>query len=143
MGLTSPPPHHDIYSIEDLSQLIHDLKNANRFADVSVKLVSESGGTSRATWDRKNPNVLKVHAKHPTLSRYVGPETDGFPGQEELHFRILLAEIVAEKHIVWRFDGSDWIIRSTSGANPISSIRSASSRTKTSSFELSTCPRPM
>jgi glutamate synthase domain-containing protein 2/glutamate synthase domain-containing protein 3 len=43
VGLTSPPPHHDIYSIEDLSQLIHDLKNANRRANVSVKLVSETG----------------------------------------------------------------------------------------------------
>ncbi|MCH7505053.1 glutamate synthase large subunit, partial [PVC group bacterium] len=43
VGLISPPPHHDIYSIEDLAQLIHDLKNANRFADVSVKLVAEFG----------------------------------------------------------------------------------------------------
>jgi len=43
VGLTSPPPHHDIYSIEDLSQLIHDLKNANRYGNVSVKLVSETG----------------------------------------------------------------------------------------------------
>jgi glutamate synthase domain-containing protein 3 len=43
VGLISPPPHHDIYSIEDLAQLIYDLKNANRFADVSVKLVSETG----------------------------------------------------------------------------------------------------
>jgi glutamate synthase domain-containing protein 2/glutamate synthase domain-containing protein 3 len=43
VGLTSPPPHHDIYSIEDLSQLIFDLKNANRYANVSVKLVSETG----------------------------------------------------------------------------------------------------
>jgi glutamate synthase (NADPH/NADH) large chain len=43
VGLISPPPHHDIYSIEDLSQLIHDLKNANRHADVSVKLVAETG----------------------------------------------------------------------------------------------------
>ncbi len=43
VGLISPPPHHDIYSIEDLSQLIHDLKNANRYADVSVKLVAETG----------------------------------------------------------------------------------------------------
>jgi glutamate synthase domain-containing protein 2/glutamate synthase domain-containing protein 1/glutamate synthase domain-containing protein 3 len=43
VGLISPPPHHDIYSIEDLAQLIHDLKNANRFADVSVKLVAETG----------------------------------------------------------------------------------------------------
>jgi glutamate synthase (ferredoxin) len=43
VGLISPPPHHDIYSIEDLAQLIYDLKNANRFADVSVKLVAETG----------------------------------------------------------------------------------------------------
>ncbi|MFN3200307.1 MAG: glutamate synthase large subunit [Bradymonadia bacterium] len=43
VGLISPPPHHDIYSIEDLAQLIYDLKNANRFAEISVKLVSESG----------------------------------------------------------------------------------------------------
>ncbi|MFQ5416441.1 MAG: glutamate synthase large subunit [Myxococcota bacterium] len=43
VGLISPPPHHDIYSIEDLAQLIHDLKNANRFADVGVKLVAETG----------------------------------------------------------------------------------------------------
>jgi glutamate synthase domain-containing protein 2/glutamate synthase domain-containing protein 1/glutamate synthase domain-containing protein 3 len=43
VGLISPPPHHDIYSIEDLAQLIFDLKNANREADISVKLVSETG----------------------------------------------------------------------------------------------------
>ncbi|MFD2179924.1 glutamate synthase large subunit [Veronia pacifica] len=43
VGLISPPPHHDIYSIEDLAQLIHDLKNANRKARVNVKLVSEAG----------------------------------------------------------------------------------------------------
>jgi len=43
VGLISPPPHHDIYSIEDLAQLIYDLKNANRHARVSVKLVSENG----------------------------------------------------------------------------------------------------
>jgi len=43
VGLISPPPHHDIYSIEDLKQLIHDLKNANRSARISVKLVSEVG----------------------------------------------------------------------------------------------------
>jgi len=43
VGLISPPPHHDIYSIEDLAQLIHDLKNANRHADISVKLVAETG----------------------------------------------------------------------------------------------------
>ena len=43
MGLISPPPHHDIYSIEDLAQLIYDLKNANPAADISVKLVSVTG----------------------------------------------------------------------------------------------------
>ena len=42
-SLISPPPHHDIYSIEDLAQLIYDLKNANKDARISVKLVSESG----------------------------------------------------------------------------------------------------
>ena len=43
LDLISPPPHHDIYSIEDLAQLIHDLKNANRDARISVKLVSKAG----------------------------------------------------------------------------------------------------
>ena len=43
VGLISPPPHHDIYSIEDLAQLIHDLKNANPAGGISVKLVSEVG----------------------------------------------------------------------------------------------------
>ena len=48
VGLISPPPHHDIYSIEDLAQLIFDLKNANRDARINVKLVSEVGvGTSK------------------------------------------------------------------------------------------------
>src|SRR5207237_501326 len=56
VGLISPPPHHDIYSTEDLSQLIHDLKNSNRDARVSVKLVSEVGvGTIAA-------GVAKAHA---------------------------------------------------------------------------------
>ena len=43
VSLISPPPHHDIYSIEDLAQLIYDLKNSNVYADISVKLVSEAG----------------------------------------------------------------------------------------------------
>src|SRR6202000_1873602 len=43
VGLISPPPHHDIYSIEDLAELIHDLKNSNRYARISVKLVAEVG----------------------------------------------------------------------------------------------------
>ncbi|MBM3846359.1 MAG: glutamate synthase large subunit, partial [Verrucomicrobia bacterium] len=66
VGLISPPPHHDIYSIEDLAELIHDLKNANRRARVSVKLVSEVGvGTIAA-------GVAKAHADVVLISGYDG-----------------------------------------------------------------------
>ena len=66
VGLISPPPHHDIYSIEDLSQLIFDLKNVNPSAQVSVKLVSEVGvGTVAA-------GVSKGRADHVTISGYEG-----------------------------------------------------------------------
>ena len=66
VGLISPPPHHDIYSIEDLAQLIHDLKNVNPEARVSVKLVSEIGvGTVAA-------GVSKAHADHVTISGFDG-----------------------------------------------------------------------
>ena len=66
VGLISPPPHHDIYSIEDLKQLIHDLKNANPSARVSVKLVSEVGvGTIAA-------GVAKAHADHILISGQSG-----------------------------------------------------------------------
>ena len=66
VGLISPPPHHDIYSIEDLSQLIFDLKNANPDAEVSVKLVSEVGvGTIAA-------GVTKAHADHIVIAGDVG-----------------------------------------------------------------------
>ena len=66
VGLISPPPHHDIYSIEDLAQLIHDLKNVNTGARVSVKLVSEVGvGTVAA-------GVSKCKADHVTISGYEG-----------------------------------------------------------------------
>ena len=64
VGLISPPPHHDIYSIEDLAQLIYDLKNVNPEADISVKLVSEVGvGTVAA-------GVAKARADHITVSGY-------------------------------------------------------------------------
>jgi glutamate synthase (NADPH/NADH) large chain len=64
--LISPPPHHDIYSIEDLAQLIHDLKNANSRASISVKLVSEIGvGTVAA-------GVAKAKADHVTISGHDG-----------------------------------------------------------------------
>ncbi len=66
VGLISPPPHHDIYSIEDLAQLIHDLKNVNTAARISVKLVSEVGvGTVAA-------GVSKARADHVTISGYEG-----------------------------------------------------------------------
>jgi glutamate synthase (NADPH/NADH) large chain len=66
VGLISPPPHHDIYSIEDMAQLIHDLKNANRNARISVKLVSEMGvGTIAA-------GVTKAKADHIVIAGHDG-----------------------------------------------------------------------
>jgi glutamate synthase domain-containing protein 2/glutamate synthase domain-containing protein 3 len=66
VGLISPPPHHDIYSIEDLAQLIADLKNANSAARISVKLVSEVGvGTVAA-------GVAKARADHVTIAGFEG-----------------------------------------------------------------------
>ncbi|MDQ6953448.1 MAG: glutamate synthase-related protein, partial [Mariprofundaceae bacterium] len=66
VGLISPPPHHDIYSIEDLAQLIFDLKNTNTAADISVKLVSEIGvGTVAA-------GVVKAHADHVVIAGHDG-----------------------------------------------------------------------
>lgn len=66
VGLISPPPHHDIYSIEDLAQLIHDLKNANPSARISVKLVSEVGIGVVAS------GVAKAHAEHIVVAGDVG-----------------------------------------------------------------------
>ena len=66
VGLISPPPHHDIYSIEDIAQLIHDLKNANKDARISVKLVSEIGvGTIAA-------GVTKAKTDHLVISGHDG-----------------------------------------------------------------------
>jgi glutamate synthase (NADPH/NADH) large chain len=66
VGLISPPPHHDIYSIEDLAQLIHDLKNVNQQASISVKLVSEVGvGTVAA-------GVTKAKADHLVIAGHDG-----------------------------------------------------------------------
>src|SRR5947199_1955728 len=66
VGLISPPPHHDIYSIEDLAELIHDLKNSNPQARISVKLVAEVGvGTIAA-------GVAKAHADVVLISGYDG-----------------------------------------------------------------------
>ncbi|BET65852.1 glutamate synthase large subunit [Opitutales bacterium ASA1] len=66
VGLISPPPHHDIYSIEDLAELIHDLKNANRHARISVKLVAEVGVGTIAS------GVAKAHADVVLVSGYDG-----------------------------------------------------------------------
>ena len=66
VGLISPPPHHDIYSIEDLAQLIHDLKNANPKASISVKLVSEVGVGTVAT------GVAKAKADHVVVAGHDG-----------------------------------------------------------------------
>ena len=66
VGLISPPPHHDIYSIEDLAQLIHDLKNANKEARISVKLVAENGVGTIAS------GVTKAHADHIVIAGHDG-----------------------------------------------------------------------
>jgi glutamate synthase (ferredoxin) len=109
VGLISPPPHHDIYSIEDLAQLIHDLKNANRTARISVKLVSEVGvGTVAA-------GVAKAHADVVLISGFDGgtgasPQTSikhaGLPwelGLAETHQTLVLNDL--RSRIVVETDG--------------------------------------
>ena len=78
VGLISPPPHHDIYSIEDLAQLIHDLKNANPKASISVKLVAETGvGTVAA-------GVAKAKSDHIVIAGHDGG-TGASPISSEKH----------------------------------------------------------
>lgn len=109
VGLISPPPHHDIYSIEDLAELIHDLKNANNAARISVKLVSEVGvGTVAA-------GVAKGHADVILISGYDGgtgasPLTSikhaGLPwelGLSETHQTLLLNDL--RSRVVIEVDG--------------------------------------
>ena len=109
VGLISPPPHHDIYSIEDLAELIHDLKNANHHARVSVKLVSEVGvGTIAA-------GVAKAHADVVLISGFDGgtgasPQTSikhaGLPwelGLAETHQTLVLNDL--RSRIVVETDG--------------------------------------
>ncbi len=109
VGLISPPPHHDIYSIEDLAQLIHDLKNANKDARISVKLVAEVGvGTIAA-------GVAKAHADVVLISGHDGgtgasPLTSikhaGIPwelGLAEAHQVLLLNDL--RSRIVVEVDG--------------------------------------
>ncbi|MGE5618906.1 MAG: glutamate synthase large subunit [Sphingomonadaceae bacterium] len=91
VGLISPPPHHDIYSIEDLAQLIHDLKNANPQARISVKLVSEVGvGTIAA-------GVAKGHADVVLISGYDGG-TGASPWSSIKHAGLPWELGVAETH---------------------------------------------
>jgi glutamate synthase (ferredoxin) len=109
VGLISPPPHHDIYSIEDLAELIHDLKNANRAARINVKLVSEVGvGTIAA-------GVAKAHADVVLVSGFDGgtgasPQTSikhaGLPwelGIAETHQTLVLNNL--RSRIVVETDG--------------------------------------
>lgn len=109
VGLISPPPHHDIYSIEDLAELIHDLKNANRDARINVKLVSEVGvGTIAA-------GVAKAHADVVLISGFDGgtgasPQTSikhaGLPwelGLAETHQTLVLNKL--RDRIVVETDG--------------------------------------
>jgi len=109
VGLISPPPHHDIYSIEDLAELIHDLKNGNRHARISVKLVAEVGvGTVAA-------GVAKAHADVVLISGYDGgtgasPQTSithaGLPwelGLAEAHQTLVLNNL--RSRIVVETDG--------------------------------------
>ena len=109
VGLISPPPHHDIYSIEDLAELIHDLKNSNRHARISVKLVSEVGvGTVAA-------GVAKAHADVVLISGFDGgtgasPQTSikhaGIPwelGLAETHQTLVLNNL--RSRIVVETDG--------------------------------------
>ena len=96
VGLISPPPHHDIYSIEDLAQLIFDLKNSNRSADVSVKLVSEVGvgvvaaGVAKAKADHI---LISGHDGGTGASRWTGIKHAGLPfelGIAETHQTLVL-----------------------------------------------------
>src|SRR5437763_11292724 len=109
VGLISPPPHHDIYSIEDLAELIHDLKNASRHARISVKLVAEVGvGTIAA-------GVAKAHSDVVLISGHDGgtgasPQTSikhaGAPwelGLAETHQTLLLNDL--RSRIVVEVDG--------------------------------------
>lgn len=109
VGLISPPPHHDIYSIEDLAELIHDLKNSNPSASINVKLVSEVGvGTIAA-------GVAKAHADVILISGYDGgtgasPQTSikhaGIPwelGLAETHQTLVLNDL--RSRVVLETDG--------------------------------------
>ncbi|WP_028973964.1 glutamate synthase large subunit [Spirochaeta cellobiosiphila] len=128
VGLISPPPHHDIYSIEDLAQLIFDLKNANPKARISVKLVSEVGvGTIAA-------GVAKGHADHILVSGHdggtgaaalTGIKNAGLPwelGIAETHQTLVMNDL--RSRVVLQTDGQcktgrDVVIASILGAEEV------------------------
>ncbi|MGL6197676.1 MAG: glutamate synthase large subunit [Lachnospiraceae bacterium] len=109
VSLISPPPHHDIYSIEDLAQLIYDLQNANKYARVSVKLVSEAGvGTIAA-------GVAKAGARVILISGYDGGT--GAAPKSSIHHAGLPWELgLAETHQTLQMNGlRDRVIVETDG----------------------------
>ena len=99
VGLISPPPHHDIYSIEDLAELIHDLKNANSRARISVKLVAEIGvGTIAAGVSKAKADVVLIsgHDGGTGASPLTGIKHAGIPwelGLAEAHQVLLLNDL--------------------------------------------------
>lgn len=109
VGLISPPPHHDIYSIEDLAELIHDLKNANHNARISVKLVSEVGiGTIAAGVAKAHADVVLVsgHDGGTGASPYSSIKHAGLPwelGLAETHQTLLMNNL--RERIVIETDG--------------------------------------
>ncbi|MBI4455989.1 MAG: glutamate synthase large subunit [Acidobacteria bacterium] len=109
VGLISPPPHHDIYSIEDLAQLIHDLKNANHHARISVKLVAEVGvGTIAAGVAKARADVVLIsgHDGGTGASPLTGIKHAGIPwelGLAETHQTLVLNDL--RSRIVVETDG--------------------------------------
>lgn len=109
VGLISPPPHHDIYSIEDLAELIHDLKNANRHARISVKLVAEVGvGTVAAGVSKAHADVVLIsgHDGGTGASPLTSIKHAGAPwelGLAETHQTLLLNDL--RSRIVVEVDG--------------------------------------
>jgi glutamate synthase (ferredoxin) len=109
VGLISPPPHHDIYSIEDLAELIHDLKNANEHARISVKLVAEVGvGTVAAGVSKAHADVVLIsgHDGGTGASPLTSIKHAGAPwelGLAETHQTLLLNDL--RSRIVVEVDG--------------------------------------
>jgi glutamate synthase (ferredoxin) len=109
VGLISPPPHHDIYSIEDLAELIHDLKNANHHARISVKLVAEVGvGTIAAGVAKAHADVVLIsgHDGGTGASPQTGIKHAGIPwelGLAETHQTLVLNDL--RSRIIVETDG--------------------------------------